>query len=350
MKNFIDDVLLARYLSDECNQNEKEQVEGWMNARIENQKYIELMKAAWEAQEGVTNRTDVKTMWETVARQAGITPSREKDQAIQTKGRLIPMFGRQRVATHKWVKYAAVAVLAILIPYLTTSIIKVGNHASSYEEITIAKGKIAKLTLLDGTKIMLDAGSYLKYPTKFEGNTRNVVLKGEGYFEVAKNPNKPFIIHAGDARVQVLGTKFNVSAWQKNHQVTVAVTEGKVSLKHKDASDLTNPVVIQKGQFSTLHEDGEVTRARGTDLKQYLAWTKNEIYFENTALDEVFSRLERWYDVSFVIEDSDLVKEHVNMQVQKKSLDDVLELLSMLTEAKITQHGKTITVSQSVTK
>ena len=350
MKDSIDDALLARYLSDECNQNEKEAVEAWMNARSENRKYVELMKAAWETRESIAERTEVKTMWETVARQAGINPSREKDQVIKTKGRLIPMFVKQRVANHGWVKYAAVAVLAILTPYLATTTIQFGNHSSAYEELTIAKGKVAKLTLLDGTKITLDAGSYLKYPTKFEGTTRDVVLKGEGYFEVAKNPNKPFIIHAGDARVQVLGTKFNVSAWQENHQVTVAVTEGKVSLKHKDADDLTNPVMIQKGQFSTLHEGGGVTQARETDLKQYLAWTKNEIYFENTALDKVFSRLERWYDVSFIVEDRDLLKEHVNMQVEKKSLDDVLELLAVLTESKITQHGKTITVSQNATQ
>lgn len=345
MSDSIDDILLARYLSNECTADEIKQVKTWIEEHPDNRKYVELMKVAWETRDISGKTADVSALWKTVAQHAGITrPVQQQSipHGTSVSAGKMDIPATQYADNYRWVKYVAILACIVILPYLVTMAVRYFTPSSNVNDFYVDNGKSATLTLLDGTKIMLDSGSRLKYPDEFEGNTRDVYLEGEGFFEVKKDLARPFIIHAGKARVQVLGTKFNVRAWKQDSSVTVMVSEGKVSLRRDDVSDSVNTVVIQQGQFSMLMDDGTLSQPKMADANKYLAWTQNEIYFKDAPLQDVFSQLERWYDVTFEVNDADIINERVNMHVQKKSIDDILELLFMLTQLHVKREGKVI--------
>jgi ferric-dicitrate binding protein FerR (iron transport regulator) len=181
----------------------------------------------------------------------------------------------------------------------------------------------------------------LKYPEKFKGNTRVVFLDGEGYFEVASNADKQFIVHANQAVVQVLGTKFNVRAWQSDQRVTVTVAEGKVSLRSKEGA-ARETVVISMDQSSTMPENGLPSLPYPVDIKKYLGWIHNEVSFENAPLHEILYQLERWFDVQFVLADSAVAEERLTLHIQNKPLGDILELINALTDLDHKHTGKSV--------
>jgi len=112
------------------------------------------------------------------------------------------------------------------------------------QKIIVEHGKQAKITQADGTKITLDAGSVFQYPETFDGELREVYLQGEGFFEVAADVQKPFIAHAGNAEIEVLGTQFNIRAWEHNEEIRVVVAEGLVAFRHEDSMNRENEVKI----------------------------------------------------------------------------------------------------------
>ena len=187
----------------------------------------------------------------------------------------------------------------------------------------------------------LDAGSFFSYPQRFEGDAREVFLKGEGYFEVTHKVHRPFIVHADDAIIQVLGTKFNVRAWPQAKKVKVAVAEGKVSLGSEVDSD-EGAVVIEKGQLSVLTAKGKPSQPVGVNIDDHLAWMNDEMIFEDAPLHDVLYQLERWYDLQFVLADSSIAAEHINVHIHKKSIDDILELISALTDLRHQREGSII--------
>lgn len=151
--------------------------------------------------------------------------------------------------------------------------------------------------LSDGSTVMLNVDSQLRLPTSFGQKTRVVYLRGEAYFEVAFDANRPFIIHTEGAVVQVLGTAFGVKAYPKSGAVRVVVKEGSVSLKLEGAGQQSE-VTLQMGQLGRVASSGGHVTTKRVDPSNYLAWTKGRLVFRNASLHEVTRRIERWYGVS----------------------------------------------------
>jgi ferric-dicitrate binding protein FerR (iron transport regulator) len=154
-------------------------------------------------------------------------------------------------------------------------------------------------------------------------------------------------VHANHAVVRVLGTKFNVRAWQPDKKVTVAVSEGKVSLRSEEGA-AGDVVVIVRGQASTLPESGRPSEPHPVDIDQYLGWMNNEVAFDDAPLQEILYQLERWYDVQFILSDSTLAEEHLTIHIQNKSIDDILELISVLTDLRYRHMGNIIQLRSGV--
>jgi hypothetical protein len=152
-----------------------------------------------------------------------------------------------------------------------------------------------QLLLPDGSKVWLNASSSLRFPYAFYGNTREVYLQGEGYFEVAKNAARPFIVHAGKTDVRVLGTSFNINNYETNKTITslvegsVLTTAGNDSLK------------LKPGRQAVYTNEAFATSA--FDATDVLSWMQGISYFNNTKLNDISAIIARWYDVKVVIED-----------------------------------------------
>jgi ferric-dicitrate binding protein FerR (iron transport regulator) len=230
-----------------------------------------------------------------------------------------------------------------ITPYILIHIL----NPSTLKQVIVEKTKQQELILEDGTKVTLDAGSHFKYPEKISVNKREVYLEGEGYFEVAPNPDKPFIIHANDALIKVLGTKFNVRAWRENKRVIVAVAEGKVSLKPEIQTHDNANVIIAQDQISILEENKNPSTPQYVDINQHLSWQKKEMYFKSVALCEVLDQLERWYDLIFHLTDTEFASQRVTLFIENKPVEEILEVIALVNNFKYEQNGKEIIFSSN---
>lgn len=338
--------LLARYLARECSESEKEKVKEWINSDTENRKTIEFLKAVWNTSEVQPQRSDIKKLWIKVAEKAGITPGilHQKtgktpisiSKAEKSPFRISP--GYRRI-----LRYAALLILVISLPFML-KIIKTSSSTSQtieLKEILVDKGKKMVVTLPDDTRVTLDAGTLFSYPTRFTGETREVFLKGEGYFEVSPLKEKPFVVYANHAVIKVVGTKFNVRAWQYTKKVKVAVAEGKVSLRSETVSPGT-AVLISKGHLSILPKKGPPSKPCQVDIKEHLGWIDRDIVFDDVPLQEILHQLERWYDIRFILDAGIPVSDRLTVHIQDKPVEDIIELIADLMGCNYKHEGHSV--------
>ncbi|QEC45102.1 FecR family protein [Pseudobacter ginsenosidimutans] len=184
------------------------------------------------------------------------------------------------------------------------------------------KGGQYKLTLPDGTKVWMNAASSITYPASFTGNKRAVSVSGELYFEVAKNATQPFIVEVEDrSSIEVLGTSFNLNAYDNESSSKTTLIEGKVRVKKEDQAE-----VLQPGQQARI--GNAITIASKVDIDQILAWKNGNFNFEDMPLSEIMRQLERWYDIEVRYEGTvPSIKFHGKMS-RGVTLSDVITFLS----------------------
>ncbi len=333
--------LIARYLSGECTQKEREVIEARMRFDPELQHIVHLMSEVWNVPESDSDEVDLETLWQEVALRAGILRAVEKRQLHKKTWRLSRWTFQQRPI--RALRYVAIIALAVFIPYLIfrTFGFPWASWNREMNVVTVDTGKRFTVTLEDGSRVTLDAGSRLAYPKEFETEVREVVLEGEGFFEIAPDTERPFIVRAYNARVRVLGTQFNIRAWESSQGIVVSVTEGKVFLE--SSADVSNEgVVLTQGQMSILKDDGIPSEPVDVDAEKYLGWMHNEIVFQDTPLGDVLRQLERWYGLHFILSDPCLADERVSVHIRKTSVDDILELVSALSGRPFIRQGQTV--------
>ena len=191
----------------------------------------------------------------------------------------------------------------------TASILKSKNGSISYNDLvvnptesvlntlTTPRGGQYQLILPDGTKVWLNAASSIQYPSAFTGNAREVRITGEVYFEVKHDTNKPFKVKVRDEEITVLGTHFNVSAYDDEQDLKTTLLEGSISLKTGKYHAILKP-----GQQSKLNRMGAVTIVNNPDLEQVLAWKNGIFKLTSAELPDVLRQVSRWYDVTVVFE------------------------------------------------
>lgn len=212
---------------------------------------------------------------------------------------------------------------------------------------TIA-GQKSTIVLADGTKIRLNSESTLIYPEKFEHNKRMIRLKGEAFFEVARDEKRPFIIKSGEITTTVLGTSFNVSAFP-DEEIEVTVATGKVRVEHGDTknTDQTEGMpgstqglkpkaesqLLTPGQQATFNPLTKALFKQEVDIIPYLAWASGEVFFEEKSLGEAVNELERWFGAKIEFE-QDVAKQCIieSARFKDENLNNILRALSLLVE------------------
>lgn len=165
-----------------------------------------------------------------------------------------------------------------------------------YNMLSIPRGGKYQLTLPDGTKVWLNSASTLRFPTSFPGNRRVVEMTGEAYFEVAKNVQKPFIVKVNGMKVKVLGTHFNIMAYDDEPTVETTLLEGAVSVKKG-----RKKILLRPGQQARMDKQGKITVAKNESVDKIIAWKNNLFWFEENDIHEVMRQVSRWYDADVVI-------------------------------------------------
>ena len=206
-----------------------------------------------------------------------------------------------------------------------------------YNTITVPRGGEYQLTLSDGTRVWLNAETELKYPVAFVGEGREVMLKGEAYFEVAKNVSRPFVVKTEQLDIKVLGTSFNMKSYPSETQ-QVTLVQGKVEVRVGNYSRK-----LQPGE--QLNYSSEGPEIRNVDVKAYTAWKDRRFVFNDDLLEEVIHKLGRWYDVEFFLRDAEVRKIRFTGNLPKyRNLDQVLNKLELTTHIRFVQNGRAIEV------
>lgn len=197
-----------------------------------------------------------------------------------------------------------------------------------YNTISTPRGGQYQLILSDGSRVWLNAASSLHFPVSFSGNERKVELQGEGYFEVAKDPSRPFKVEVyypsgkSGTAINVLGTHFNINAYQDEESIKTTILEGAVQLSTQSMARRLNP-----GEQGSTNGKGALTVSNQVDLNQVIAWKNGFFNFNNTDLKMVMRQLSRWYGVEVVYEGLLPLREFGGEVQRNLNLNQVLLLL-----------------------
>lgn len=216
------------------------------------------------------------------------------------------------------------------------------NQAISTNLISTPRGGQYQVTLPDGTKVWLNAASTLKYPSLFAQNERRVELQGEAYFEVAKDKNKPFRVATNQQTVEVLGTHFNINAYNDEELVKTTLLEGAVNV-----SNGTNSLKLKPGQQALLNlADAKLRMNPNVDVDKELAWKNDLFAFDNDDLKTIMRQISRWYDLDVVYQGKITDEKYVGEIPRNSNLSEVFKILE-LNHVHIDAKGKVLTVSGS---
>ncbi|MEG0500253.1 MAG: FecR family protein, partial [Rikenellaceae bacterium] len=172
---------------------------------------------------------------------------------------------------------------------------KGSSEAARISRLVVPSQNTYSIILSDGTKVVLNANSELEFAETFSSANREVTLKGEGYFEVTKDPSKAFIVHANGVNVRVYGTKFNINGFEKEN-ITTFLLEGSVSVSTDDSAPVRmKPMQVAKNNIVTKQQI--VTNVTNAD--KYLSWMSNNFIFHATPVSEVVTMIENWYGIRF---------------------------------------------------
>jgi transmembrane sensor len=307
--------LLAKFFSGNCSEEEKFQVTQWQKASAENEgifrEYAELWKHSKTEDKGFN--PNVEHALNTVNQKLGI----EKSSSSNKVTRMVQY--TRRIA-------AVVLVAACVWVTWQVSLKKSGNPASI--EIVTLQGEKKEVTLPDGSHVWLNSSSKLSYASKFEGNERKVALEGEAYFEVAKNPAKPFIIDAGTSLTTVLGTAFNLRARTGEKTVSLTVAEGKVAFTSKEVQ-VQDAIKLTAGDQGVLNlETKQLERIKNDDAN-FLAWKTGKLIFKNTALKQVVAKLTDFYGKNIRVDNISKAEIPFTSTFDHKTLQDVITIMEM---------------------
>ena len=210
-----------------------------------------------------------------------------------------------------------------------------------FHTISAPVGGEYHFTLADGTMVWLNSSSRLTFPTRFTGDTREVLAEGEVYFDVQHDENKPFIVRVNDMSVRVLGTKFCISAYPENEGIMTTLVQGAVQVTSGD-----NQVVLKPGYQAVIDQRSGAISQRAVELSLYTSWVRGVFEYENMELDDIVVQLARWYDVQFTFSASEYKKRRFTGVVRKyEDLNGVLDMIEKTTNVKFIINGRNVTIT-----
>ena len=205
-----------------------------------------------------------------------------------------------------------------------------------YNTLIVPRGGEFSLELADGTRVWLNAESRLRYPVAFTGKERKVEMEGEVYFEVAKNKEKPFIVTVNGVDIRVLGTNFNVSAYQED--VVTTLVEGMVQLKKGNEQ-----IILSPNQQAIWSDDK--FRVKQVDARNYVLWKEGIFYFEDVDLERILDDMARWYNVNIFYMNPTLKKMKFSVEIKRyENINEILRRIEQTKRVKFEIKDRTINV------
>lgn len=222
--------------------------------------------------------------------------------------------------------------------------IRSNSHPAESEmnQLIVPFGKNSSVRLSDGTLAHLNAGSRLIYPSIFVQKNREVFLIGEGYFEVAHNPERPFIVKTPDLNIIALGTVFNVLAYPSDKIIETTLVEGRVELRDNTFQIFKKSFPLKPNEQATFNRETLKTTARPVDVNEYVAWHEGVLNFHSTDLSRIIPKIERYYNIQIILNNPSLATRSISGKlVLKENKENVMEVLASTARVELTKINET---------
>lgn len=199
----------------------------------------------------------------------------------------------------------------------------------SFHMFAAKKGTVLKLTLPDNSTVHLNSGSSINISSSYGISNRNVMLKGEGFFEIAHDKLKPFIVEVKDAKVNVLGTIFNLSGYDQDKNVKATLISGSIAIsKHNDKA------ILKPGQQATVNNNNAIEVVSNVDLTQILSWRDGVFRFKDESIESILNEVSKWYDIKEIEIANNINDKFTGSIKRTKQLEDVLNAIEEVSDLK----------------
>ena len=347
-------ILIARKLSGEATSAEIKELQEHLLLHPEEQYLNELLSDYWE-----------HPTFSDVAESVG--PSHfDKILAASGEEKKPPIDKKTKLISFKWLSVAAATIGAIAAGYFLWSKDGVDKKlvAATRNEVVARKGTRTKLVLPDGSTVWLNSESHLSYSNNFNDSLREVELDGEAYFDVVKNPKRPFIVHTSGINVRVLGTAFNVKSYEAESFIEATLIHGMIEVSRKDQPKspkiILHPhekLVFEKGSNLLTKANPAADESKGLFVSTLpanisdtaiieTAWIYNKLLFEGDTFKELAVKMERWFNVKIRFENERVANFRFRGAFEKENITQALEALQLTAPFKYSITGNEITINK----
>lgn len=321
------DKIIIKYLSGTATNQEKTTLESWLHAKPDNIEFFVNLKhsfALYTAPQKQISNKETSEFMDRLAQREG-----EKERA--------------NVNYFKFKKIAVVASAAAVIIFASFLFLRMQNSLNSYKndiaymleqsspsyQYSTPYGVKGKVVLPDSSVVWLNSGSKISFPAMFNSSSRDVTFSGEGYFEVKKNEQTPMnILLQSGLTVKVLGTKFNLSSYENDKDISLLLLSGKVNINNSKGKVLYAVKPSEKVKIDLSSNSATVNNPAET--LPTIGWKAGWLIFEDTPLDEVFKKIERWYGQKIVVKDKSIFSKTLTAKFKEESVSQVFELMEQI--------------------
>jgi len=357
--------LVAKKLSGEASEEELRELESLLRSNPELHYPMQTINDLWHSNLSYNNRNEaVKAFEKHLERMqaAGINFT-AKDEAAKTR---VP-----QKTTRKIILFSTLAALCFIAIFFSARTIRQGSSNQSISsqknnsEVSTRNGSKTNLVLPDGSLVWLNAGSKINYDKNYGNSIREVSLTGEAYFDVVKNPEKPFIIHTGKIDIKVLGTAFNVKSYPSEKTIEASLIRGSIEVTFKDrpnekvvlkpnekivvANDDDAQIIVPKKQLvKQLNEPivaiSHLNYAKKDSTIIETAWIQNKLFFQDESFKDLAERMQRWYGVYIRFDDSQRDTLHFTGSFENETVQQALGALQLTARFNYTIQGNQINI------
>jgi Fe2+-dicitrate sensor, membrane component len=324
--------LILRFINNECTVEEVQKLIAWRQASYANETtYQELLKT-WRIVDSSTPEVVIpnkQKVWNNI--QSQIENSEEEFDSSTT-------YSRKSIYT---IASFAASVALIIGIALTFLLVYKAPAPVSLTRFETQKGDKSQMILPDGTKVWLNSGSQLTYRSDYNREVRTVLLSGEAFFDVVKNPDRPFIVKSGGIDVKVLGTAFDVCAYPEDNNIAVSLLRGKVSIE--SSADQNRLALLYPNEKAVINKANMLCNVTPCDASTESIWLNHKLRFEGTKPDTLFKQLNRWYGVNFAI---NKIPKNTRywLTLKSESLTETLQLINKITPIHYSINGEEVTI------
>lgn len=326
-KNNIPWEAIAARLKNEADNVQMEQIQEWLDASEEHPVILSGIIDTWSITQSKTAfyKPDMIGNWQKLMERINIQP-KEKE------------FPKNYF---RWIAAAAILVIGFLLGSVYNEGLLFETQKNIiYTKIVAPQGSKTQVVLPDSTQVWLNSGAELQYASDYSARNREVSIKGEGYFDVVRDAEHPFVVHGSKFQVKVFGTSFNMNEDKNSSWADITLVSGKVQVLSLQGQKLCD---LKPGEQLVLKEN-KYSVQKAENLEALDAWRRNMLIFDNQPFEEVIPYLEKWYGVKINLDQAGISNHRYTFKVKTESLREVLNLISIITPITYCIEGEQITI------